>query len=142
MIVEAMFCLAMNIYHEAKGESFEGQIAVAHVVLNRVNSDGFPKNVCDVVKERKTIFRREDFGMIRTQVCQFTWVCNKRFAPPKNSPAWQNAIEVAALVLSGQTNDPTYGAHFFHSANVRPGWFSVERTTRINNHIFYRKRNF
>ena len=141
MIVEAMFCLAMNIYHEAKGEPFEGQIAVEHVVLNRVATPGFPKDICGVIKEKKLMFVKQGPTEAKVPVCQFTWVCNNRFAPPRNSLAWQNAIEVAALVLSGQTNDPTYGAHFFHAANVRPGWRSVERTTRINNHIFYRKRN-
>lgn len=141
MIVEAIVCLAMNIYYEARSEPLVGQIAVAHVVLNRVNSDGFPKDVCSVVKEKKTLFQREDFGVVKTQVCQFSWVCNSRFTPPRNSPDWQRSLRVAALVLDGVTADPTRGAHFFHAANIRNPWRSVERTVRINNHIFYRKRN-
>ena len=46
-------CLAMNIYHEARGERWEGQIAVAHVTMNRVAHDEWPNNVCDVVYQKK-----------------------------------------------------------------------------------------
>ena len=37
MLVEAMTCLAMNVYHEARDQSLIGQVAVAQVVMNRNN---------------------------------------------------------------------------------------------------------
>ena len=49
MIVEAVMCLALNVYHEAKNQSLIGQIAVAQVVMNRVKDERYPDNVCDVV---------------------------------------------------------------------------------------------
>ena len=35
----ALLCLALNIYHEARGEPLKGQIAVASVTMNRANWD-------------------------------------------------------------------------------------------------------
>ena len=46
-----LYCLAENIYHEARSDSFVGQIAVADVVLNRVVSSAYPNSICSVVKE-------------------------------------------------------------------------------------------
>ena len=36
MILESIMCLALNVYHESKNQSFIGQVAVAQVVMNRV----------------------------------------------------------------------------------------------------------
>ena len=46
-------CLAENIYFEARNQSIPGQIAVALVVLNRVEHPNFPNTVCGVVKQTK-----------------------------------------------------------------------------------------
>ena len=43
------FCLALNIYHEARGSNFADQLAVADVVLNRVDDARYPNSVCNVV---------------------------------------------------------------------------------------------
>ncbi|MBE9552130.1 MAG: cell wall hydrolase, partial [Proteobacteria bacterium] len=44
-------CLSLNVYFEARGEPREGQVAVAHVVMNRVADDRFPGGVCAVVHQ-------------------------------------------------------------------------------------------
>ena len=44
-----LYCLAMNIYFEAKSEPVAGQYAVADVVLNRVNDARYPNSICKVV---------------------------------------------------------------------------------------------
>ena len=44
-------CLALTIYHEARGESERGKLAVGHVVMNRTRSVLFPASVCDVVRQ-------------------------------------------------------------------------------------------
>ena len=46
-------CLAEAIYFEARGESFGGMLAVASVVMNRVDHKDFPNNICGVVREGK-----------------------------------------------------------------------------------------
>ena len=45
-------CLTEALYFEARGESLQGQIAVAEVILNRVDSPLYPRSVCKVVKQR------------------------------------------------------------------------------------------
>ena len=68
MILEtALMCMATNIYHEAKNQPMAGQIAVAQVVMNRVNDNRYPDNVCDVVKQGLTYKN----GKVVLGKCQF-----------------------------------------------------------------------
>ena len=62
-------CLAKNVYYEAGLESYEGQVAVAQVTVNRVEDGKFPTSICGVVHQKT----RVPSG--RT-VCQFSWVCD------------------------------------------------------------------
>ena len=78
--------MALNIYHEARGESIEGQYAIAHVTLNRVASTKWPDSICDVVY----------------QPYQFSWTHQIRDQKPRGN-AWTVAKQAAALVLSGRT---------------------------------------
>ena len=45
MLAEALVCLALNVYFEARNQAVEGQIAVSEVVMNRVEDSRFPDNV-------------------------------------------------------------------------------------------------
>lgn len=49
---EDVYILACLVYHEARGECFEGQVAVVEVVLNRMLSDYFPDTVEEVVFQK------------------------------------------------------------------------------------------
>lgn len=50
---EALLCLALNVYFEARGEPIIGQYAVAHVTLNRVKENN--STVCKEVYKSRTI---------------------------------------------------------------------------------------
>ena len=50
-MITAATCLAMALYYEARGEGPDGMLAVAEVVINRVQHPDFPGTVCDVIKE-------------------------------------------------------------------------------------------
>lgn len=113
-------CLAKNIYHEARGQSKDGQIAVANVVINRVNSSKFPNSVCAVINQR---YR---------STCQFSWVCSSNKAI-REKGAWQRALELARRIYNDDVKDLTYGALFF-----RVGSFHKRMTVKIGSHIFYR----
>ena len=73
-MLEAIMCLALNTYHEAKNQSFVGQVAVAQVVMNRVEDDRYPNNVCDVVKQGLT-YKWKPTLPIKNR-CQFSWYCD------------------------------------------------------------------
>jgi hypothetical protein len=120
-------CMTRAIYWEARGQSRAGQIAVGQVILNRANDVRFPADVCDVVFQR------------RGNSCQFSWACTqRRHLPPSNVNDWTQAEQSARLVLAN-TPDLTHGALYFHDTSM-VGWRHLKRTTRIDNHIFYKDR--
>ena len=56
MLIEAVMCLALNAYWEARNQSQKGMIGVSQVVMNRVESEYFPNEVCEVVKSSSRIY--------------------------------------------------------------------------------------
>jgi spore germination cell wall hydrolase CwlJ-like protein len=68
MLMTALTCLALNIYHEARSESFDGQYAVAHVVINRVQDHRWPDSICEVVKHSMMVAA----DVLRGEVPDFT----------------------------------------------------------------------
>lgn len=115
-------CLAGAVYFESRGESLPGQLAVAHVVINRANSGRFPKSLCGVVH----------------QPSQFSFV-RGRSMPSVNTGSrdWQEAVAVAQIALDDAWESPAEDALYFHARRVSPGW-GKPRLAAIGNHIFYR----
>ena len=137
MIAEALFCLALNVYHEAKNQSLSGQIAVAEVVMNRVDDSRYPNNVCDVVKQGLTYKWNPGFP-IRNK-CQFSWYCDGKSDVAKQKDAWEEALSVSKGVYHGYLNAYLEGATHYHAYYVNPSWAETKTyITRIDDHIFYR----
>ena len=140
MILEtALMCMAFNIYHEANNQSMLGQIAVGQVVMNRVESTSFPNTVCEVVKQGQTYKN----GKMVLHKCQFSWYCDgKKDDVNKRSKAWSRALDYASIVISGRVEiDLTQGSLWYHAYYVKPTWArQKERVTRIDSHIFYKKK--
>ena len=127
-------CLARNVYYEARGESIEGQKAVALVTLNRVENSMFPDTICGVVNERKVVKGRTK--------CQFSWRCESHTNPKKavrqSHESYQAALTAILEYETLTTTLITKDTLFFHAKHVRPFWRKVkQRLTRIDNHIFY-----
>lgn len=122
-------CLALNIYHEARSEPRKGQQAVAAVTINRVASPAFPNSICKVVKQ----------GGKKRNKCQFSWWCDKYSDKPRESSAWQHALELSRRTLAGEISDPTGGALYYHAKRVKPRWArTFTRTEKIGQHLFYK----
>jgi N-acetylmuramoyl-L-alanine amidase len=125
MLAEALTCLALNIYHEARGEGPEGMMAVGQVTINRVADDRWPDTVCEVVYQPR----------------QFSWTDD---APPvTEQAAWEQAQAIAAEMLNG-TADTILGpdAVYFHAAGTTPYWSDdVHLIGRIGDHIFYAEQD-
>ena len=116
-------CLAYNIYHEARGESEIGQIAVAKVTLNRVKDKRYDSNVCDVVRDSK----------------QFSWtmLSPQRKWNIEDKTAWVSANSIAHRMISNQLDYDIKAVHY-HTGTVKPKWsrsMIVERV--VGNHIFF-----
>jgi spore germination cell wall hydrolase CwlJ-like protein len=123
-------CLSEVLYYEARGEGAGGQKAIAEVVFHRMNHGDYGHSICAVVYE----------GANRSG-CQFSFTCNGDMKRAKQPGAWRESEKLAAQILTGQValKNATGGALNFHAVSVSPDWAdTMDRTTQIGNHIFYR----
>ena len=132
-------CLAKNIFYEAGSEPLNGQAAVARVVMNRI-AHGFGKNPCAVVYQTAQVDKLVDDEVQKVKLCQFSWVCEGKADPNKNSTKYKQAEQVAYDVLAYDAYKDVVPrtALFFHNLNVDPLW-PYKQVAKIGNHIFYSK---
>ena len=143
---KAVTCMAKNIFFEAAIESTAGKLAVAHVTLNRVDSNQFPNTVCEVVYEGPHYTHSSGKSFPVRDRCQFSWYCDgKGDDPREGSRLWEDAQELAKYVLLRQEELPdiTDGALHYHASYIdAPKWAKKTKiTTKIDTHIFYRLNN-
>lgn len=133
-------CMAQNIYFEARGESFMGQVAVARVVMNRV-LHGFASTPCKVIYQTT---KRSDPTDDQREIirCQFSWVCQDTLKPSPDNPDYQQAEYIARRVLDHDEwkDEIPNDILFFHNKTVNPRWPYFQRLT-IGNHVFYSKKD-
>ena len=117
-------CLATAVYFEARGESVEGQLAVARVVMNRAASGQYPASWCATVK----------------QPWQFSFVRNGQFpSVDANGEAWRRAQGIARLAMSNAIPSVSDDVLWYHANYVAPSWGRrLTRVSQIGAHIFYR----
>ena len=136
-MITALACLATAIYFEARGEPMVGQVAVAQVVMSRVNDERFPNEVCDVVKQGYYYSWKPNVPILHQ--CQFSFWCDGKPETIRDKQAYQWAIHIAEATMRGELYDTTQGATHYHAYYVRPSWSNeFTQTVRINDHIFYR----
>lgn len=114
----ALLCVALTVYHEARGEPVLGHLAVANVIHNRAGGD--PKKYCKVVHEPK----------------QFSW-SKKAWKVDTKSAEWAASVDIAKTFRNFP--DVSGGATHFHERRARPSWrrkFAL--VTRIGSHYFYK----
>lgn len=118
------FCTALGVFTEARGEPWDGQVAVAQVIKNRERSSR--TDACTV------IFAPHQFsGVSMWHVGVLPWVVDRR--------AWLRSLAAARAVLAGKyiVAAARY-ARFFHAKSIKPKWAaSRKRVAQIGNHIFY-----
>ncbi len=125
-------CLAENVYFEARGESLEGQYAVAEVTLNRTQAPNFPHTICGVVHETRWDPSRRRF------VADFSWT-ELGTPTPENAVAWKQAMAVATAAYDDLHDPIVPEALFYHTTGVHPGWSRTRKVVAIiGRHIFYR----
>ena len=107
-MMTAVACLAMAIYFEARGEPTLGQVAVGHVVMNRVHSERYPSDVCEVVKQAQTRNKK-----IIKHRCQFSFYCDGKPESAEDESAYLKSIGIAytscwrVTLASGKTQTAT-----------------------------------
>ncbi len=121
-VVDAdLICLTKVGVHEAGNQSRAGQMAVAQVVMNRLNDPRrrFGRSICGVVMQRGQFFNVHAYN------------------PPRNA-RWFRALEVAREARDGTAEPVMEGALFFHAAYARVNFRGRTRIGRLGDHIFYR----
>jgi N-acetylmuramoyl-L-alanine amidase len=115
-------CLAKAVHREAGNQSREGKLAVAQLVINRMNSGRFANSICGVVNQRGQFFQTSSYN------------------PPRDTAQWASAEAIAREALEGSAPQVIPGAVFFHATYIAPNsWFRTrERIAKLGQHIFYR----
>ncbi len=129
-------CLVQNVYHEARGESIKGQIAVVYTTLNRSLSEtrkyGATNNICDIVKAPYA----------------FSWY-DGTVKAITNPTAWNKAVAVVESVLVSYSlqNSPVKDAtHYVNKkkATAKGKWWKSKKMVqlaKLENHEFYKQKN-
>ena len=105
-----MDLLARTVSAESKGESYIGQVAVAAVILNRIEHPSFPNTLSGVV------YQAGAFEPVRNGTI--------------NLPATESAVRAAMEAIAG--NDPTCGAlYFFNPAKTDNAWMRTRPVVAI-----------
>ena len=129
-----LLCMAEAIYFESRGEPFTGQVAVAQVILQRVESKLFPNDACSVVHQG----RLHKGGSPVKHKCEFSYWCDGRLEEVEDEGAYREAISVATLVSEGVRILSVKNALHYHAIYVRPYWAdSYKRRAQIGRHVFY-----
>lgn len=133
MLSTALTCLALNIYHEGRGESELGKKIIAQTTINRAKDDN--SNVCSEVMKP----------------AQFSWtrklVVGRQLRPagiPKEQEQWENCQMIARKALSGSLDIPKkYNqVTHFHTPRVQPNWTNrMTSLGRVGGHVYYKPKN-
>lgn len=121
MLAEAVMCLALNVFHEARGDTLKGQEAVALVTRNRAHINGH--GIC------WEVFRYK----------QFSWTLSpSKLRRVPTGRDWDHAVKVAQWAL-GPVRDFTGGATHYYLASDYPYWASsLTRLGQWGDHVFYK----
>ena len=118
-LLEGLLWLTLNVYYEARSEPQVGQVAVAHVTLNRAWARNIP------IKQAVT------------QAGQFSWLSQRESLVPNDPKAFLACFHSVYIALASE--DITGGATHFHTKYVTPSWAGDYRyITSYGAHRFYR----
>jgi N-acetylmuramoyl-L-alanine amidase len=113
-------CLAKIVQHEAANQPERVQLAVAHVVLNRLKSSVFPRSICAIALQRGQFF-------------------NVNAYRPYGDARWPYSQQIANRAIAGEGLTIAPGALFFHTAGTSSGVSrSHPHVARLGGLDFYR----
>jgi N-acetylmuramoyl-L-alanine amidase len=114
-----IYLMAQIVFAESRSEPYEGKVAVASVILNRLKSPGFPKTIEQVIKQKAA----------------FSCLKNGEIDVIPDKISYQAVLDA----LEG--NDPTNNAVFFYNPKIATSaWMKEVRKKNIipiGNHVFF-----
>jgi len=123
LMVENLYWIALCLYHECRGEPQEGQIAVAHVIMNRAIKRG--KSVKEIIQQPK----------------QFSWLNDGRPDDVVDHDAFVLCMESVVLARNERLEGKNFfGAdHYFADYIDQPSWAkNMTFIRKVGRHLFYR----
>jgi len=119
ILINELMCLSAIMFGEARGESDMGKVAVAYTAMNRKADPNYPKDICKIMK----------------QPAQYDFL-KKKGMPEEYQ--YKYLYPIAKAVMEGKIDDPTRGAKWFHTKQIKPYWIkNKEIKLAVGNHIFY-----
>jgi spore germination cell wall hydrolase CwlJ-like protein len=119
-----LLCIAVAAYLEARGEGPDGMLAVADVIMERVNDPRWPDDPCSVVEQPK----------------QFAFLPFERVEEiilAEHDAAWSMALDAARTAMAGEGLGS--GATHFHWIGEHPYWTkNAILVGRMGEHLFWR----
>jgi spore germination cell wall hydrolase CwlJ-like protein len=115
-------CMAKVVHHEAGNQSHRGQLAVAQIIMNRVESGRFASTICGVANQPGQFFRTAAYN------------------PSRDTDQWRSAVAVAREARDGTSADVVPGALFFRAAYSSTTSFfrTRQQVASLGDHVFYR----
>ena len=133
-------CMALGLYHEARGEPVLGQYGVAATVLNRVRSSAYPNSICGVVFQNK----HKKFR------CQFSFACDDISDKPRHNESYAKMQRLSKTLLSkGMAREAKFigqgfqssvdGMTHYHRHDVNPSWSKkLQQISKLGAHVFFK----
>lgn len=133
-------CLALGLYHEARGEPVLGQYAVGATILNRVRSTAYPDTICEVVFQNQHMRNR----------CQFSFACDGISDKPYNTSSYIKMLRLAGHILTNgiEREAKFMGQAFhyyvgtmthYHRYDVNPSWSrKLKPVSQLGAHVFFK----
>lgn len=122
---EDVYLMSQVVYAESCGESYNGKLAVASVILNRANHVGFPKSISGVINQKNA----------------FSCVKRGKVFHRGKSDIVPDSSSYAAVLDALKGNDPTYKAVFFYNPEIATSqWMKNIKKANIKtigNHVFF-----
>lgn len=126
-----LVCASLNIYHEARGTTYNNKLGVVWVVKNRMKIKN--QSACEIIYARNSSKGQP----------QFSWT-GYRHKSLLDKQSWDDAQQIAYAVLFADSNsDITKGSTHFHEKHVLPAWSAKSRNKVIlGSHVFVRVESY
>lgn len=126
-------CLIRAVWHESRGEGFEGRLWTAKTILNRTRSIKFPPSVC------KVVYQKSQFSFTH-QLPRSKQLVNPQTELEKRTFREVEFSSTMAIWMDRLGVDFTSNSKYYHNLNVKPIWrHNLQRVKQVGNHVFYKE---
>ena len=125
-----LILISQCILGEAEGEDYEGKLAVAWVIKNRVNGDFWPSTTHKVILQPKQFSCFNNSERIDTMQEPLKY---------SDEDTWFDCFKASVASFCSYEEDPTFGSNHYHTENASPSWSKGKKpTVKIGNHLFFK----